>query len=114
MSLQKTYTISAKTYHQLLKDSELLQKLEENGVDNWEGYQGIDDEEYSIFINGKEYFIDEKALSYNDIVRLSGNNKKVLYSITYSSNGVSGSLIPKESVTVEEGMHFNIYFTGNA
>jgi len=42
-----TITISKKEYRQLLKDSELLNRLEGFGVDNWSGWDEARGEEYN-------------------------------------------------------------------
>jgi hypothetical protein len=42
-----TITISKKEYRQLLKDAELLTRLEGAGVDNWEGWDYARGGEYT-------------------------------------------------------------------
>lgn len=45
-SCEETITISRKEYEALIDDSDKLNRLIENGVDNWEGYSiGIEDED---------------------------------------------------------------------
>jgi hypothetical protein len=39
-----TVTITRKEYNQLLEDAKILERLYANGVDNWEGWDGIGDE----------------------------------------------------------------------
>lgn len=48
MEIEETITITVKEYESLLEDSEMLQALQNAGVDNWEGY------DYALELLGEE------------------------------------------------------------
>lgn len=53
-----TITITKSEYRQLLKDSELLSRLEGAGVDNWNGWDDARSGEYDSGISLREAYQD--------------------------------------------------------
>lgn len=49
---EQTITITKAEYNSLVKDSLLLGFLEENGVDNWEGYDEAMSEYHKVLKHG--------------------------------------------------------------
>jgi hypothetical protein len=70
----------------------------------------------SIYINGKSLIYKGSEMSYDQCVQLAwgiqANN--LLYTITYRSPDLSGTLCPNQVVKVCPQMVFNVVYTGNA
>lgn len=70
-----------------------------------------------IIINGRQFEVAEKEISYQEVVNLRYNNnppkgENVVISVTYSkAHGKDGSLLPGKSVRVKAGMIFNVIDT---
>ena len=70
-----------------------------------------------IIINGRQFEVSEKEISYEEVVNLRYNNdpptgENVVISVTYSkAHGKDGSLLPGKSVRVKAGMIFNVIDT---
>jgi hypothetical protein len=68
----------------------------------------------AIIINGRQFEVTEKELTYEQVVDLRYNNnpptgENVVISVTYSkAHGKDGSLLPGASVKVKAGMIFNV------
>lgn len=71
-----------------------------------------------ILINGITFILKQSELYYDDIVILAKKNPNVLQTVTYTvgrENGhLDGSLVPGQSLKIEDGMKFNVIYTGNA
>jgi hypothetical protein len=70
-----------------------------------------------IIINGRQFEVAEKEISYEEVVNLRYNNdppkgENIVISVTYSkAHGKDGSLLPGKSVRVKAGMIFNVIDT---
>lgn len=67
-----------------------------------------------IIVNGVEKKVKVATLGYSEIVSLANKETKYLPTVTYKKNDTNGSLILGEHVEVEEGMNFNVAYTGGA
>lgn len=78
----------------------------------------VEKESMKIIINGRDVRCSKKTLSYEDVVRISGQryHENLIYSISYHHRGknLDGTLIPNKSINIEEGMIFNAHVTDNA
>lgn len=69
----------------------------------------------TIIISGRPFEVDEKEISYEEVVNLRYDNnpptgENVVITVTYSKghDGKEGSLQPGHSVKVKAGMIFNV------
>jgi hypothetical protein len=75
---------------------------------------------FSILVNGDEHDVDEKNISYAQVVDLylgSGGNPSNEYLVKYSHGPVenpSGTLAPGQKVMVKDGMRFRVAGTGES
>jgi hypothetical protein len=75
---------------------------------------------FLIFVNSDEHEINEKQISYAEVVDLyigSGGKPSAQYLVKYSHGPVvnpSGTLTPKQKVTVKDGMRFRVAGTGES
>lgn len=73
-----------------------------------------------VSINGRMILIDQRMLSYNDIVLLAATGRKALHSVVFHRKTPhphlknEGTLLPKQSVTVSEGLSISAVVTDNA
>ena len=74
--------------------------------------------EYSIIVNGREKTINEKLLSFNELISLAGfsfvPNERTIYTVTYKKGDnqkPEGSMVDGDSVKVKNGMLFNVTAT---
>lgn len=68
---------------------------------------------YTIYINGRPRVVTEHRLSYTDVVRLAYPegpfDDSILYTVSYANpHGYDGTLAEGQSVTVKDGMSFNV------
>lgn len=74
--------------------------------------------ETKIMVNGRELKLDSAwdMLSYEQVARLANIPAQYTPTVLYSrgANGVSGILIPGQSVGIQNGMRFDVAITGNA
>lgn len=75
--------------------------------------KGARDKSYTIKVNGRERTVTEKKQSYRDIASLAypdANFDQFLYTITFlkGEGGHEGDLAEGETVTVKDGMVFNV------
>jgi hypothetical protein len=77
-------------------------------------------EVFSIFVNSDEHDVDEKKISYAQVVDLylgSGGKPSNEYLVKYSHGPVenpSGTLAPGQKVLVKNGMRFRVAGTGES
>lgn len=69
----------------------------------------------TIIINGRKFEVEEKEISYQEVVNLRYDNnppngENVVITVTYSKgpDGKEGSLQPGHSVKIKAGMIFNV------
>lgn len=72
--------------------------------------------QFTIIVNGRERKITESELSFANLVKLAfGDNPpsgpNVVITVTYKSRGQEGTLLPGQSVDVQNGMIFNVKAT---
>lgn len=70
-----------------------------------------------VTVNGSNMlFNDNKAISYEQVLKLLGINENAVYSVVYTrgKNGAKGGLSKGESVEVVDFMRFNVDRTTNA
>lgn len=72
--------------------------------------------QFTIIVNGRERKITESELSFGNLVKLAfGDNPpsgpNVVITVTYKSRGQEGTLLPGQSVDVQNGMIFNVKAT---
>jgi hypothetical protein len=72
--------------------------------------------QFTIVVNGRERKVTESKLSFEDLVKLAfGDNPpsgpNVVITVTYKSRGQEGTLLPGQSVDVQNGMIFNVKAT---
>jgi Multiubiquitin len=85
-----------------------------------EGEHFYSEDVFSIFVNSDEHEIDEKKISYAQVVELylgSGGKPSNQYLVKYShgpAENPSGTLLPDEKVTVKNGMRFRVAGTGES
>ena len=78
------------------------------------------EEVFSIFVNGDEHDVDEKMISYAQVVDLylgSGGKSSNEYLVKYSHGPMenpSGTLAPGQKVKVKDGMRFRVAGTGES
>lgn len=72
--------------------------------------------QFTIIVNGRERKVTESELSFDALVKLafganppSGPN--VVITVTYKSRGKEGTLLPGDSVGIQNGMIFNVKAT---
>lgn len=71
----------------------------------------------TITVNGRERTVEDKELSFEELVRLAFENPAsgpyIVFTITYRKGhgNKAGTLAPGESVKVKEGMIFNVTAT---
>ena len=77
-------------------------------------------EVFSIFVNTDDHEVDEKQISYAQVVELylgSGGKPSNEYLVKYShgpAENPSGTLAPGQKVTVKDGMRFRVAGTGES
>jgi hypothetical protein len=77
-------------------------------------------ERFSIFVNTDDHEVDEKQISYAQVVELylgSGGKPSNEYLVKYShgpAENPSGTLAPGQKVTVKDGMRFRVAGTGES
>jgi hypothetical protein len=75
---------------------------------------------FEIFVNGDEHEINEKHITYAQVVELylgSGGKPSTEYLVKYShgpAENPSGTLAPGQKVTVKDGMRFRVAGTGES
>lgn len=75
---------------------------------------------FSILVNGDEHDVEEKEISYAEVVNLylgSGGKPSNEYLVKYSHGPVenpSGTLPPGQKVRVKDGMRFRVSGTGES
>jgi hypothetical protein len=77
----------------------------------------LSDSFVEITINGQKREVRGSKMSYNDVVHLAYSvEPSTLVTVTYhgAAGGTNGSLLPGDSVSVQEGTVFNATLTGNA
>lgn len=68
----------------------------------------------TIIVNGRPKQVEEKPLSYEEVVKLAFDNppqgENILITVTYSrgNHPPEGTLTPGETVKVKDGMIFNV------
>ncbi len=71
-----------------------------------------------IFLNGVEKVVERRALSYADVVDISGISGADIYTVAYTHadqlSKTSGTLTPGESVRIKEGTRIDVADTSNA
>ncbi len=71
--------------------------------------------EYTIIVNGREKKVSQDNLTFEQIVALAFENPpsgpNVVITVTYKSRGKEGSLLPGQSVAIQNGMIFNVKAT---
>jgi hypothetical protein len=72
--------------------------------------------QFTIVVNGRERKVTENRLSYEDLVKLAfGDNPpsgpNVVITVTYKSRGKEGTLLPGDSVDIQNGVIFNVKAT---
>lgn len=72
--------------------------------------------EFTIIVNGRERTITEKKISYLEVVRLAFDplDPNTVYTVTYKrgeDKKPEGRMVEGDSVTVKEGMIFNVTAT---
>lgn len=73
----------------------------------------------SIIINGREYTIDSKYISYDEVLSLgnigsSSQNSIILVVFEKAENGKEGTLAPGDEIKVKNGMVFNVSTTNKS
>jgi hypothetical protein len=77
-------------------------------------------EVFSIFVNTDDHDVDEKHITYTQVVELylgSGGKPSNEYLVKYShgpAENPSGTLAPGQKVTVKDGMRFRVAGTGES
>jgi len=78
------------------------------------------EEVFSIFVNGDDHDVEEKNISYAQVVDLylgSGGKSSNEYLVKYSHGPMenpSGTLAPGQKVKVKDGMRFRVAGTGES
>lgn len=75
------------------------------------------DKSVHIVINGQQESVDDKHLTYEQVVRLAFPEGPfdILYSVTYANpHGHDGTLAPGQKVTIKDGMSFNVIKTNRS
>ncbi|AOU98743.1 hypothetical protein BI364_12900 [Acidihalobacter yilgarnensis] len=70
-----------------------------------------------IVINGQQFTVDEKRISYDEVVRLAfpGGPFDITYAVDYiNEHGPDGTLTQGQDVKVHEGMIFNVIKTNRS
>ena len=74
--------------------------------------------EITIIVNGREKVVDKKELSFLEIVALAfetpPTGPNIVFTITYRrghGDKPEGTLLPGETVTIKQGMIFNVTAT---
>lgn len=75
--------------------------------------------QYTIVINGREKIITTKAVSFEEIVGLSGlpSGQNTVFTVTYRrapGQKHEGTMVPGETVEVKDGMIFNVTATNKS
>lgn len=73
------------------------------------------DEATTIIVNGREKEVNEKELTFADLVSLSGlpTGPTIIFTVTFrrGEGNKEGSLVEGESVKIKDGMIFNVTST---
>ena len=83
------------------------------------GHEGHgQDKEYTIIVNGREKVVDKKELTFDEIIALAFDppptGQFIVFTVTYRrghGNKPEGTLLPGETVTIKQGMIFNVTAT---
>lgn len=74
--------------------------------------------EYTIIVNGRQKIVNEKVLSFTQIVALAFDNPpsgpNIVFTVTYrkgEGNKPEGSLVDGDTVKIKDGMIFNVTAT---
>jgi hypothetical protein len=71
--------------------------------------------EFTIIVNGREKKVGQDKLTFEQLVALAFENPpsgpNVVITVTYKSKGKEGSLLPGQSVEIQNGMIFNVKAT---
>jgi nucleoside 2-deoxyribosyltransferase len=68
----------------------------------------------TIIVNAREKEVEEKKLSYHQIIELAygqmEHSDAIVYTVTYSKgkNPDKGSMVEGDTITVKQGMIFNV------
>lgn len=70
----------------------------------------------NIIVNGRRIgFLDDSAyIDYDTLVKIAFGDMNKLYTITYSSKKIDGTLLKNNRIEVEPGMIFNVLATNAA
>ena len=76
------------------------------------------DKKYTIIVNGRKKEIEEKVVSYEEIVNIAFDNNppvgpNVVITVTYAKgeHDHQGTLLPGQTVKIKNGMVFNVKAT---
>ena len=70
--------------------------------------------EMKIIVNGIDTFIKFKKLSYEMVVFLANKDTYHKPTVTYKKEKDNGTLISGQYITIEQGMNFNVSYTGGS
>ena len=75
-----------------------------------------DAKEINIIINGRPRRVVEKTMSFEEIVALAFNPipPGAFFTVTYSHGHTGGTLVPGQTVPVQNGMKFDVTETGQS
>ena len=75
--------------------------------------EAVHQKEFHIVVNGRPKTVQEKSLTYDEVVNLAfpggPEDDSTLYTVAYANpHGHDGTLAKGQSVKVKEGMSFNV------
>lgn len=77
------------------------------------------DKDYNIIVNGREYTVATKRVSFDQIVALSGlpDGQNTVFTVTYrraEGHKPEGTLVAGQTVEVKDGTIFNVTATNKS
>ncbi len=76
------------------------------------------EKEFTIIVNAREKKWPKEEISFDEVVELAfgsvSTDPNVIYSVTYKAHGKEGTLVKGGTVTVVNGMIFNVTQTNKS